>query len=759
MRTILHRPQRPGAGRRGPDSPGTATRAPRPRPRQLITVAVAALAAAAGSTLGAPAARAASSQSVSVNFASTTGPVTGVGSGFLYGLAQDGSGPAPYLLDPLDPTSSRGGGAGIAGDGWYGDGYTDGAGFQARLDSVIDQARQVSTSPNHGDYDVLLSDIWGPGSNAPAGMLYPCAGGDCSNWDTFLDDVVTGIDNAGLAGIVRYDIWNEPDNSAFYPPGYNTTQYYEMWNAAAAEIRSLQPSAVVVGPSVSNYNSTYLSEFLATVKADGTVPNVLNWHFSGTPIADAQTEQNQLATDGITGVSLSTNEYLESGQQNAGQEAWYLAQLAKSGISQASHAIWSNCCMVDDLDGTLATSSSGALVPTAQWWVYDEYAKMSGQLASVTDSGGSTDGVASEDGTRDLASVLLGDSSGATGSVTLNLDNLNSMSYLDGSSGIEINVQRIPDSGSNELPQPSLVSQYIVPNGTTDYTIPITWAAANDAYFVTLAPANPGSTTTTASNGTKVGPDYFQYGTGWVTTPGVSGTYNGTVESSYTPGSTSLVHFVGNQLALYGINDVDQGEFEVSIDGSPPVTIDDYAATRNPNAVLYTSPDLDPGPHTATITVLSTKDSNSSGYNVAFTRFDVLQAVREDADATSGPATFDYGSGWGLTPGVDDMFDGTANWSFTAGSTMTIAFTGTELGLHAVNDVDQGNMTVSVDGGTPVTIDDYAPIRNASGVVWTSPMLASGSHTITITATGTHDSNSSGNNIALDSVDVFASAE
>jgi hypothetical protein len=724
---------------------------------------VAALAAATlGVTItvgvGAPAARAAGSQTVTVDFASTTGPVTGVGSGFLYGLAQDGSGPAPYLLDPLNPISSRGGGASIAGNGWYGDGYADGSGFQARLKSVIAQARQVSTSPSHGTYDVLLSDIYGPGSDAPAGMTYPCTSGNCSNWTTFVNDVVTAIGSAGLGNAVRYDIWNEPDNSAFYPPGYNTTQYYEMWNAAVSEIRSLQSNAVIVGPSVSNYNSTYLSEFLSTVKADGTVPNVLNWHFSGNPIADAQTERIQLAADGISGVGLGTNEYLNSGQQNAGQEAWYLAQLAKSGISEASHAIWSNCCMVDDLDGTLATDSSGNLVPTGQWWIYDEYGEMSGQYGSVTNSGGSTDGLAAED-SRGRATVLLGDSVGNTGALSLNLDNLNSMPYLGGSSGIEINVQRVPDSGGNELPQPSLVSHYVVPSGTTNYTIPISWAVANDAYFVTLTPANLGSTTTTASNDTTVGPDYVQYGSNWGTTGGIPGTYNGTVDWSYTPGATSLIHFAGNQLVLYGIHDVDQGEFSLSIDGSSPVTVDDYAATRNPNAVLYTSPALDPGPHTATITVLSTKDSNSSGYNVALTRFDALQATRQDAAATSGPATFNYGSGWGVTPGVSDMFDGTADWSFTGGSAMTITFTGTEFGLHAVNDVDQGYMTVSVDGGTPTTIDDYAPIRDASGVVWTSPMLASGSHTITITATGSHDSRSSGNNIALDSVDVFTSAQ
>ncbi|HJP73877.1 MAG TPA: hypothetical protein VJ914_06395 [Pseudonocardiaceae bacterium] len=33
-----------------------------------------------------------------------------------------------------------------------------------------------------------------------------------------------------------------------------------------------------------------------------------------------------------------------------------------------------------------------------------------------------------------------------------------------------------------------------------------------------------------------------------------------------------------------------------------------------------------------------------------------------------------------------------------------------------------------------MTIDDYAPSRNASGVVWTSQVPAAGQHTVTITA-------------------------
>ena len=57
----------------------------------LIALSVA---AALATAIVAPAAPAlASSQTVTVNFASTVGTANGVGSGFLYGLSQDGTGP------------------------------------------------------------------------------------------------------------------------------------------------------------------------------------------------------------------------------------------------------------------------------------------------------------------------------------------------------------------------------------------------------------------------------------------------------------------------------------------------------------------------------------------------------------------------------------------------------------------------------------------------------------------------------------------
>ena len=71
---------------------------------------------------------------VTINLGQTGKAATHAGAGFLYGLTQDGFGPADNLLQPLRPTLFRGGGgASISGNGWIGDNYTAGPGYRARI--------------------------------------------------------------------------------------------------------------------------------------------------------------------------------------------------------------------------------------------------------------------------------------------------------------------------------------------------------------------------------------------------------------------------------------------------------------------------------------------------------------------------------------------------------------------------------------------------------------------------------------------------
>lgn len=110
---------------------------------------------------------------VTINLGQTGKTPTRAGAGFLYGLTQNGSAPADSFLQPLRPTLFRGGGASLSGNGWIGDNYTAGPGYRARINSALDQARRVTASAYNARYDLLVSDLYGPGFDAPPGTIEP----------------------------------------------------------------------------------------------------------------------------------------------------------------------------------------------------------------------------------------------------------------------------------------------------------------------------------------------------------------------------------------------------------------------------------------------------------------------------------------------------------------------------------------------------------------------------------------------------------
>ncbi|NUS64423.1 MAG: hypothetical protein HOQ46_12340, partial [Saccharothrix sp.] len=156
--------------------------------------------------------RAASATSLSVNLASPRGPSTGVGEGFLYGISEDGSRPADQFLQPLGINAFRGGG--WFSGGWIRDGYQNGSATRADVDSIVAQAKRLTRPPYHAQYQVLVSDIYGANGGQPSNTRYPCDNGDCSNWISFVDSTVGALQASGLT--FSYDIWNEPDISAFW---------------------------------------------------------------------------------------------------------------------------------------------------------------------------------------------------------------------------------------------------------------------------------------------------------------------------------------------------------------------------------------------------------------------------------------------------------------------------------------------------------------------------------------------------------------
>ena len=315
--------------------------------------------------------KASAAESLSVNLASVTGPATSVGEGFLYGVSQDGTQPSDQYLQPLGITAFRGGGH-VSG-GWIGDGYQNGSGTQADVNTVIAQARRLTQGSYHAQYQVILSDIFGADGGQPSNTTYPCTNGNCSNWVTFVGDVVSELQATGLP--FAYDIYNEPDISVFWPGGAQTSQYYQMWQSAYKEIRSVAPNATIVGPDFAytpQQNQGEWQGFLSNAKSSGTVPTEITNHEEGDgddPVADSNAIESAISAAGISPApKLSANEYQPADRQTAGVTAWYLARFAQSKYFNAMRGNWV-CCLTPNLAGVL--TSVGRQLPAERQLVGD----------------------------------------------------------------------------------------------------------------------------------------------------------------------------------------------------------------------------------------------------------------------------------------------------------------------------------------------------------------------------------------------------
>jgi len=133
--------------------------------------------------------------------------------------------------------------------------------------------------------------------------------------------------------------------------------------------------------------------------------------------------------------------------------------------------------------------------------------------------------------------------------------------------------------------------------------------------------------------------------------------------------------------------------------------------------------------------------SGGSGSAVAGTR------AEESAATLSGTwtaASTDYG--WS---------GGSAIQSTTAGSTVTISFTGTSIRWLGSRGRAMGIATVSIDGGTPREVDLFArPMDEAHSDIIVINDLSAGPHTLTITATGRANTEAQGNAVVVDAFDI-----
>lgn len=143
---------------------------------------------------------------------------------------------------------------------------------------------------------------------------------------------------------------------------------------------------------------------------------------------------------------------------------------------------------------------------------------------------------------------------------------------------------------------------------------------------------------TTNDDQTGSGIGEFSYSGDWQTSTG-DAKHDGDDHWAAEQGSRVTFRFRGTAVSLHGALAPHHGQATVRLDDGPPQRIDQYAPSRQDDAVFYESGTLPDGEHTVEVTVLGSGDPASSGTVVSIDRA-VVQTTADGADPRpTAPAT------------------------------------------------------------------------------------------------------------------------
>jgi len=461
--------------------PPTSARGRRPVATAVAAVTVGLALAGTGTT---PASAATASTTLVVNANQVLRPVTHVASGSLYGLA-NATQPSASLAQAIKPNT---------------------------FVQMPAGGRQQPT----GDISVVAPTAVGVGaklvnrfSDYYAGWPYQFS---WSTWTPFISSQVSAMKSSSYySSISAYELWNESDNTWQSANG----TYEEFWTRTFRQVRSIDPTKPIQGPSFSD-NISDMRNFLQNAVATNTVPDVLAWHelISSSKIAGDVAAVQRIEDElGISRRPIAIEEYAAPSEVGLpGPLVGYISKFERLGIRDAELAFWNQSGTLGDL----LTGRGGS--PNAAYWLYTWYAAMSGNMVVTTPPAQTgIDGFAAVPSSRDQVSVVVGN---CNGSCAVTVNGLGSLSL-----GYTVNVKveqtrslgrTVASSGTSTIS----TSTYTPSNGSI--TVPVTMAT-NDAYRITVTPGSGGSGSTLSgpyritnvNSGLRLGP--LNAGTAWGT--------------------------------------------------------------------------------------------------------------------------------------------------------------------------------------------------------------------------------------------------
>jgi beta-galactosidase GanA len=245
---------------------------------------------------------------------------------------------------------------------------------------------------------------------------------------------------------------------------------------------------------------------------------------------------------------------------------------------------------------------------------------------------------------------------------------------------------------------------------------------------------------------------------GWLPDPDVytSYDYGAAISETGEIGTPSDPNDIAG--SKYGENKL-INDFETSVG---PLTQTTAAAAPTPdNPAILTMGRVNPADGTEFVYVRQA-DATSTATTSTHIALNTDEAAGYTYDDTN-PALV-YSGTWthaGPSAGyTDGDYDNTESFSTQAGASMTVTFTGTAVQWIGPKNTNGGIAAVSVDGGTPTDVDTYDPYgKEFQQVLFSDSGLTQGTHTLTITVTGTQDAASSADTVVIDAINVPTAAQ
>jgi len=403
--------------------------------------------------------------SVGISLSDSLRPVTRCGSGSLYGITETLPADIDGMVAPLKAYSYRNPAAATSAN-------------QHAFGDAIKVSERLAKTGSLVQFD--LADIL---------PNWPYKWSGTNDFKDKVSAVIKAKIASGRNNYEGYEIWNEPDGTWQSGSGDINTV---CWKPLFDLIRSQDPKAKILGPSISYYQDSYMKNFLTYAKANNCLPDLITWHQWGSAgFVGAYESYRALEKSlGISPIDISINEYSSKTSDPyegcPGYSVPFIAKFERYKIISSQLSWW-----WVPLPGRLGSLLTSGNAKGGGWYMYKWYGDMTGHMVKTTANNDKSDGVdafASIDKDQQYASIILGGNT--TGTVDVKVSGVPSWM----GSSVDVKVESVTWTNKDQAVAGTTVvstTKYAVSAGS--FSVPVNIASAFNAYRVYVTPTTPAS--------------------------------------------------------------------------------------------------------------------------------------------------------------------------------------------------------------------------------------------------------------------------